>query len=209
VRPARAHSCGWKSHRKLIRANEAKRNCMKEPECGGSVERNCEPMDKNRIEGVAEQGERAKFRKALVIKAKWRKSGGCAVKECVLTRGDLASCLKGRRGNAEREVIHGRPRLPSPQSMTEIRLRLRPYIRTLNEANASVPDGIRWTAPRSAERTQWCFDFYGFCRPRSYLFLPSRRECLCNRWRFSFRSLLRRSATVQGFPWRRSPVVPL
>jgi len=32
------------------------------------------------------------------------------------------------------EVIHGRPRLPSLQSMTEMRLRLRPYIRTLNEA---------------------------------------------------------------------------
>ena len=64
---------------------------------GGSVERNCEPMDKNRIEGVAEQGERAVNREALVIKAKRRKSGGCAVKECVLTWGDLASCLKGRR----------------------------------------------------------------------------------------------------------------
>ncbi len=75
---------------------------------GGSVERNCEPMDKNRIEGVAEQGERAIFREALVIKARWRKSGGCAVKECVLTRGDLASWLKGRRGNVEREVSRGR-----------------------------------------------------------------------------------------------------
>ena len=63
----------------------------------GSVERNCEPMNKNRIEGAAKQGERAVNRKALVIKAKRRKSGGCAVKECVLTRGDLASCLKGRR----------------------------------------------------------------------------------------------------------------
>lgn len=72
------------------------------------MERNCEPMDKNRIEGVAEQGERAKFREALVIKARWRKSGGCAEKECVLTRGDLASRLKGRRGNAEREVSRGR-----------------------------------------------------------------------------------------------------
>ncbi len=41
-----------------------------------------------------QQGERGSFREALVIKAKWRKSGGCAVKECVLTRGDLASCLK-------------------------------------------------------------------------------------------------------------------
>ena len=63
----------------------------------GSVERNCEPMYTNRIEGAAEQGERAENRKAFVVEAKWRKSGGCAVKECVLTWGDLASCLKGRR----------------------------------------------------------------------------------------------------------------
>jgi len=65
-------------------------------------------MNKNRIEGVAEQGERAKNREALVIKAKRRKSGGCAAKECVLTWGDLASRLKGRRGNTEREVSRGR-----------------------------------------------------------------------------------------------------
>jgi hypothetical protein len=37
---------------------------------GGSVERNCEPMNKNRIEGGADQGERAKQRKALVIKGR-------------------------------------------------------------------------------------------------------------------------------------------
>jgi hypothetical protein len=49
------------------------------------VERSCEPMDKNRIEGGAEQGERAKDCEALVINAGRRKSGGCAVKECVLT----------------------------------------------------------------------------------------------------------------------------
>jgi hypothetical protein len=47
-------------------------------------------MDKNRIQGAAEQSERARNREALVIKAKRRKSGGCAVKECVLTWGDLA-----------------------------------------------------------------------------------------------------------------------
>lgn len=35
---------------------------------GGSVERTCEPMNKNRIEGEADQGERAKDRKALVVK---------------------------------------------------------------------------------------------------------------------------------------------
>ena len=61
------------------------------------MERSCEPMDKNRIEGAAEQGEWARDREALVIKARRRKSGGCAAKECVLTRGDLAMRLKGRR----------------------------------------------------------------------------------------------------------------
>jgi hypothetical protein len=61
------------------------------------VERNCEPMNKNRIEGAAEQGERAMNREALVVKATWRRFGGCAVKECVLTWGDLALRLKGRR----------------------------------------------------------------------------------------------------------------
>ena len=74
----------------------------------GSAERNCEPMNKNRIEGAAERGERAINREALVIKAKRRRSGGCAVKECVLTWGDLASCLKGRRRKSEREVSSGR-----------------------------------------------------------------------------------------------------
>jgi hypothetical protein len=47
-------------------------------------------MNKNRIEGAAEQGERAKNREALVIKARRCKSGGCAAKECVLTWGELA-----------------------------------------------------------------------------------------------------------------------
>jgi len=59
------------------------------------VERNCGPMNKNRIEGGAEQGERAYDREALVTKFRWRRSGGRAVKECVLTWGDLALILKG------------------------------------------------------------------------------------------------------------------
>jgi hypothetical protein len=67
---------------------------------GGSVERSCGLMNKNRIEGVADQGERAKNREALVINGKRRRSGGRAVKECVLTWGDLALCLKGRRCRA-------------------------------------------------------------------------------------------------------------
>jgi hypothetical protein len=32
------------------------------------VERNCGPMDKNRIQGGADQGERANDREALVVK---------------------------------------------------------------------------------------------------------------------------------------------
>jgi hypothetical protein len=38
-------------------------------------------MNKNRIEGVAEQGERATSREALVTKGKRRRSGGRTVKE--------------------------------------------------------------------------------------------------------------------------------
>jgi hypothetical protein len=34
---------------------------------GGSVERNREPMNKNRIQGEADQGERAINREALVV----------------------------------------------------------------------------------------------------------------------------------------------
>ncbi len=61
------------------------------------MERNREPMDKNWIRGDAEQGEQATFCEALVVKARWRKSGGCAGKDRVLTWGDLVSWLKGRR----------------------------------------------------------------------------------------------------------------
>jgi hypothetical protein len=61
------------------------------------VERSCGPMNKNRIKGAADQGERARDREAVVTKGRRRRSGGRAVKECVLTWGDLALCLKGRR----------------------------------------------------------------------------------------------------------------
>ncbi|MEQ2073763.1 hypothetical protein UXJ23_17305, partial [Burkholderia cenocepacia] len=98
VRPAWAYSCGCKSRHKLVTANEVKRNCMRATECGEEAwSVNREPMDKNCIEGAAVQGERATHREALVTKAKQRKCGGCAMKECALTWGDLALCLKGRR----------------------------------------------------------------------------------------------------------------
>ena len=60
------------------------------------------PTDRNRIQGAADQGERAKNREALVAKGKRRKFGGRVGKECVLTRGDLALRLKGRRSVSER-----------------------------------------------------------------------------------------------------------
>ena len=100
MRPAWAHSCGCKSRRELVTVSEVKRNCTKVTECGKEAwSMNREPMNKNHIEGAAKQGERARNREALVTKARWRRCGGCAAKECVLTWGDLASCLKGRRGN--------------------------------------------------------------------------------------------------------------
>ena len=82
---------------------------MRVTECGKEAwSVNYEPMNKNRIEGTAEQGEWAMDHEALVIKAKWCRSGGCAVKECVLTGGDLVLCLHGRRRKLEREVSRGR-----------------------------------------------------------------------------------------------------
>ncbi len=60
MRPAWAHSCGCKSRRKLTKTSEAKRNRMRATECGKEAwSANHEPMDKNHIEGVADQGERA------------------------------------------------------------------------------------------------------------------------------------------------------
>lgn len=86
MRPAWAPSCGCKSRLKLITANEGKRKCVKVIERGEEAWIViCEPMDKHKIEGAAEQCERARYRKALVIKAKSRKSCGCAEKACVLS----------------------------------------------------------------------------------------------------------------------------
>jgi hypothetical protein len=65
-------------------------------------------MNKNLILGSTDQGERAGSREAFVTKGLCCKLGGCAMKECVLTWGDLALCLKGRRVNTEREVSSGR-----------------------------------------------------------------------------------------------------
>ena len=69
VRPAWAHSRRCKSSRELVTVSEVKRNCMRAAECGKEARSvNHEPMDKNQIEGVADQGERANDREAFVTK---------------------------------------------------------------------------------------------------------------------------------------------
>ena len=114
MRPAWAHSYGCKSRHELVTASEvkpiaARHNCMRVTECGKEAwSINREPMNKNRIGGVTEQGKWAWNHEAFVTKAKWRICGGCAMKECVLTWGDLALRLKGRRCKPEREVSRGR-----------------------------------------------------------------------------------------------------
>ena len=76
VRPACAHSYGCKSRRELVTASEAQLH-EGDRMWGGSVYRNCVPMNKNRIEGVSDQSERqseAIFCKKLVR----RDARGCS-----------------------------------------------------------------------------------------------------------------------------------
>jgi hypothetical protein len=75
-----------------------KRNCVRVTERGKEARSvNREPRYTKRIGGVVGQGEQASICEALVAKGRRRKCDGCAVKDCVLTWGDLASCLKGQR----------------------------------------------------------------------------------------------------------------
>ena len=90
MRPAWAHSCGWKSRRKLITANEAKRNRMRATEWEEAWSEAASRWAGIRIAGAAEQGEWAMNREALVIKAKWRQSDVCAVKRCAFLPGKIS-----------------------------------------------------------------------------------------------------------------------
>jgi hypothetical protein len=70
-------------------------------------------MNKNRIEGAAEQGERAGNREALVIKARRRKCSGCAMKKCgpYLGRSRLVpewATVSNRREKSAKAVVAGR-----------------------------------------------------------------------------------------------------
>jgi hypothetical protein len=73
------------------------------------VKRRCGPMDKNRIQGVGDHGERTTDREAVVIKETLRKFGGRAPKVNVLTWGDLALGLKGLRGHIRAARSQQRP----------------------------------------------------------------------------------------------------
>lgn len=81
VNPAWAHTCGSKSRCELLTLSKVKRNGVRVTERGKEVWRlNREPMNKNRIEGDAKQGEQANNCKALVTKARRRRCGGRAMK---------------------------------------------------------------------------------------------------------------------------------
>ena len=84
--------------------NEAKRNCGRATDRGEEARsKEVGPMNKNRMRGDAAWGERANDREAPMAKMQRRRSGGRDSKVDALTWGDLASCLKGQRGQPRRE----------------------------------------------------------------------------------------------------------
>jgi hypothetical protein len=84
--------------------NEAKRNCGRATDRGEEAwSEEVGPMNKNRMRGGVEWGERTNDREAPVAKTRRRRSGGRASKVDALTWGDLASCLKGQREQSRRE----------------------------------------------------------------------------------------------------------
>ena len=63
------------------------------------MERSCEPMDKNRIEGVAWQGERAWNRKALVIEGLGGVNPAVVQSRSAFLPGEI--CVSWKRGTSE------------------------------------------------------------------------------------------------------------
>ena len=109
VRPAWAHTCGCKSRCELVTVSKAKRNCVRATERGEEAwSVNREPMNKNRIEGAAKQGEWANNHEALVTKARWRRCGGCAMKVCDPYLGRSRLVSERKTALLEREVSKGR-----------------------------------------------------------------------------------------------------
>ena len=108
MRPAWARSWRWKSSRKLATANEVKRNCMRVTECGKEAwSETASRWTRTGYEALSSRASGQHSAKLLWSRLRRRKSGGCAVKDRVLTWGDLASWLKGRRRDTERGVSSG------------------------------------------------------------------------------------------------------
>ena len=77
--------------------NEAKRNCGRATDRGEEARsEDVGLMNKKRIRGADEWGERANSREAPMAKTRRRRSDSRASTVDVLTWGDLASCLKGQ-----------------------------------------------------------------------------------------------------------------
>ncbi len=109
VRPAWARSSGCKSPAELATARQVKRNCVRVTERGKEAwSETVSRWTRTGYEALPTRASRLSTAKLLWPKVRWRKCGGCAVKDRVLTWGDLALCLKGRRGHPEREVSKGR-----------------------------------------------------------------------------------------------------
>jgi RNA-directed DNA polymerase len=89
-------------------------------------------MNKNRIEGAAEQGERAKSREALVTKARRRRCGGCAMKECALTwvapGGQVKRAVATRPLATFKQRIRQKTRRSGGRGMEQVIDELRPYL---------------------------------------------------------------------------------
>jgi len=105
--------------------SEAKRNCGRVTDRGEEAwSEEIGPMNKNRIPGADERGERANDREASMANARRRRSGGRVSKVDALTWGDLASCLKGQREKSRREesaeaVVVGVKPVNEPEAFTD------------------------------------------------------------------------------------------
>ncbi|MDH1340868.1 hypothetical protein [Pseudomonas oleovorans] len=97
-------------------------------------------------------------RKALVIKAKWRRSGGCAEKECVLTWGDLAA-LQGRQQliHRQRLVAQANPAIDGEgiQHLTSEATVLTFAIEAVVRGEWQVLDANHAGAPRQRASAEW------------------------------------------------------
>ena len=86
------------SSRELTTATEVKRQCMRVTECGEEAwSEAVSRWTRTGYEAVPGRASGHEIAKLLWSRLRRRKSGGCAVKDRVLTWGDLALCLKGRR----------------------------------------------------------------------------------------------------------------